>query len=103
LIDFVADYRAPTPTGAAEVAVPVLADYLMTVQDYGLRLTRGLTRNLGEKQRLDLARLPKPERLLEPKKQQLTLLSTRMPALGRLLDGPQNRLNKPEPGITLKN
>jgi len=113
LIDFVADYRAPTPTGAAEVAVPVLADYLMTVQDYGLRLTRGLTRNLGEKrtslqaaklpklaavlapprQRLDLARLPKPERLLEPKKQQLTLLSTRMPALGRLLDGPQNRLN----------
>ena len=73
------------------MAVPVLADYLVTVQDYGVRLSRGLTRNLGEKragltaakmpkleavlapprQRLDLARLPNPELLLAPKIQKL--------------------------------
>ncbi len=113
LIDFVVDYRAPTPTGAAEVAVPVLADYLVTVQDYGVRLSRGLTRNLGEKragltaakmpkleavlapprQRLDLARLPNPELLLAPKIQKLALMSARIPALGQLLNQPQNRLN----------
>lgn len=112
LIDYVADYRAPTPTGAAEVAVPVLSDYLMTVQDYGLRLTRGLRRNLAEKttglsaarlpklenvlstpqQKLDLAiaRLPKPERLFDPMRQKLELL--RLPDLSRLTQKAQSRI-----------
>ena len=125
LIDFVADYRAPTPTGAAEVAVPVREDWLETIADYGLRITRGLRRNVNEKktalsaarlprlegviaapqQRLDLAvaRLPKPERLFEPLRQRLVLAASNFPTLGRLLDGPKNRLGmvsarlRPEP------
>ncbi len=113
LIDYVADYRAPTPTGAAEVAVPVLADYRVTVQDYGVRLTRGLRRNLAEKttglsaarlpkleavlsvpqQKLDLAiaRLPKPERLLDGLRQRLALL--RLPELSHLTQGSQSRVD----------
>jgi len=105
LIDFVADYRAPTPTGAAEVAVPVREDWLETIADYGLRTTRGLRRNVNEKktalsaarlprlegvvaapqQRLDLAvaTLPRPERLLEPMRQRLMV--QRLPPLKSLL------------------
>jgi exodeoxyribonuclease VII large subunit len=105
LIDFVADYRAPTPTGAAEVAVPVREDWLETIADYGLRISRGLRRNVNEKktalsaarlprlegviaapqQRLDLAvaRLPRPERLFEPLRQRLAI--QRLPPLKSLL------------------
>ena len=36
IIDFVADFRAPTPTAAAERAVPVRADLLITVTQHGL-------------------------------------------------------------------
>ncbi|MGH6749327.1 MAG: exodeoxyribonuclease VII large subunit, partial [Methyloceanibacter sp.] len=37
IIDLVADWRTPTPTAAAERAVPVRADLLITVTGYGLR------------------------------------------------------------------
>jgi exodeoxyribonuclease VII large subunit len=33
LLDFVADYRAPTPTGAAEKAVPVRSELILKMQD----------------------------------------------------------------------
>ncbi len=70
LADFAADWRAPTPTGAAERAVPVRTELLLGVEDYGLRLGRsgqalmarrkealaGLARGLGQPgQLLDLA------------------------------------------------
>ncbi len=38
LIDFAADERAPTPTAAAEMAVPVRADLLAQVEDDGARM-----------------------------------------------------------------
>ena len=41
LIDFVADRRAPTPTGAAEMAVPVRADLRLGVEEFGARIGRG--------------------------------------------------------------
>jgi exodeoxyribonuclease VII large subunit len=54
LIDFAADRRAPTPTAAAEMAVPVRAELLEEVLDHAHRLVRALTRLAEEMtQRLD--------------------------------------------------
>ncbi|RWG64423.1 exodeoxyribonuclease VII large subunit, partial [Mesorhizobium sp.] len=39
LVDFVADMRAPTPTGAAEMAVPVKAELEATLANLGARLS----------------------------------------------------------------
>jgi exodeoxyribonuclease VII large subunit len=44
LIDYVSDKRAPTPTAAAEMAVPVRADLREAVQSYELRLHRSVRR-----------------------------------------------------------
>ena len=54
LIDYVADKRAPTPTAAAEIAVPVRADILTSLHHQQQRLSGGLQRLLHEtEQRLD--------------------------------------------------
>ena len=91
IIDYIADYRAPTPTGAAEVAVPVRADYLETVADYGMRLTRGLRRNVNEKKAgLAAAKLPRLDNVLAPPRQRLDL--ARLPSLERLIDKPKQKL-----------
>ena len=45
LIDFVADRRAPTPTAAAEMAVPVRADLLLSVDSLARRAFASWRRN----------------------------------------------------------
>ena len=49
LMDLVADWRAPTPTAAAEKAVPVRADLAAYLADISARLKRGLTRTIDSK------------------------------------------------------
>ena len=92
IIDYIADYRAPTPTGAAEVAVPVRADLLETTSDYDRRLRRALTR-ASEQARLTLnaAKLPRPESLLQPLQQRLD--TTRLPRIEALLERPAQKLS----------
>jgi len=53
LIDHAADVRAPTPTAAAEIAVPVRADLLADIASHQHRLVAGITRRLRE-QRAEL-------------------------------------------------
>ena len=44
LLDLVADQRAPTPTGAAEMVVPVRADLMVRLRDLGQRLPTSIRR-----------------------------------------------------------
>ena len=81
LIDHVADRRAPTPTAAAEMAVPVRRDLLLQVTELGSRLDHGVGTRLHQlDQRLTgLARgLPRPQQLLGLAAQRLDDLSERL-------------------------
>ena len=74
LIDYAADLRAPTPTAAAELAVPVRLDLLAALDGQAARLSRALAQGLGLRlQRLrDLARaVPRLEGLLAAPRQRL--------------------------------
>lgn len=96
LIDFVADKRAPTPTAAAEMAVPVRADWYASVMETGTRLSTALLRQLKEAHtRMEgLARgLPRPQQWLEHITQQLDMASERLMASPtRILDTLEHRL-----------
>jgi len=87
IADFVADVRAPTPSAAAELAVPVAAELLAELRVLAGRLARGL---LGEIRtgRLTLerarTRLGDPRRIIDERRQLLDDASERM---GRALGG----------------
>lgn len=92
LIDFVSDRRAPTPTAAAELAVPVRMELLAWTGEQGARLSRAATDAVQRRsQRLrDLSRaLPRAETLLESPRQRLDQISERLPSA--LIRGVQNR------------
>ena len=81
LIDHVADRRAPTPTAAAEMAVPVRRDLVLQIDDLGGRLGHAVARRVDQlAQRVGgLARgLPRPEMLLGLAAQRLDDLSERL-------------------------
>lgn len=82
LIDFASALRAPTPTAAAELAVPVRADLLDTLADLGLRAQRSERRaRLLRAERLQAvaARLPRPQALAGLARQRLDETGERLP------------------------
>jgi exodeoxyribonuclease VII large subunit len=81
LADYAADRRAPTPTAAAEMAVPVRADLALTLADLGARQRRAVYRpvELGRERLAARVRLlPRPEALLQVQTQRLDDLADRL-------------------------
>ncbi|MBN9258662.1 MULTISPECIES: exodeoxyribonuclease VII large subunit [unclassified Mesorhizobium] len=85
LVDFVSDRRAPTPTGAAEMAVPVKADLEAVLAGLSARLRTAASRNFERKRqavRAAARALPSPDQLLALPRRRLDEATSR---LGRAL------------------
>jgi exodeoxyribonuclease VII large subunit len=83
LIDFVSDRRAPTPTAAAEMATPVLADLRSAISVSDGRLSRALSRRMEEsRHRLSAAArgLPRLEDMLALASQRFDMAASRLGA-----------------------
>ena len=82
LIDFASDLRAPTPSAAAELAVPVRAELFAQLSDFQHRAEHCLARRIErgrERFDLTLCRWPEPQSLLIPIGQRLDELCERLP------------------------
>ena len=98
LIDLAADQRAPTPTGAAEMVVPVRADLQVRLRDLGHRLQgsvlRLLARRRGDFQALVRA-MPQAADVVGGARQRLDLASSRLSAgLSRSAQRQRQRFNQ---------
>ncbi|MCL2469923.1 MAG: exodeoxyribonuclease VII large subunit [Alphaproteobacteria bacterium] len=84
LVDYAADLRAPTPTAAAEMAVPVRHELLETTKKAAMRLEVALNRMLAErKDRLYFVTkaIREPSHALMPLAQRLDYLAARLARL----------------------
>ncbi len=77
LIDFVSDLRAPTPTAAAEKAVPVRDELIARIYEINLRFRKSFNNKLNNnKDRLNslIRLLGKPDQIFENKIQKLDVI-----------------------------
>ena len=81
LIDYASDRRAPTPTGAAEIAVPVRRELVERISTTSARLMSALVRGLDRKA-ADLKSasrgLPTPRAMLNENGQKLDFIASRL-------------------------
>jgi exodeoxyribonuclease VII large subunit len=72
LIDFAADYRAPTPTGAAEAVVPTKLSLFQELDNLWIRLSGTFTtRIINAKQRIEAISIKSPKQMLMEQTQRL--------------------------------
>lgn len=83
IADYVADFRAPTPTGAAEVAVPNKIDLIHQINQYKIRLNESIYKKINYlKLYLDSTKnsfvIKNPNIMFENKRQTLDLLNEKI-------------------------
>jgi exodeoxyribonuclease VII large subunit len=82
LIDFASDLRAPTPTAAAELAVPVRAELMAQLGELQHRAQHCLSRRIErghERFDLTICRWPEPQAIFAPMIQRLDEVGERLP------------------------
>ena len=107
--DFVSDLRAPTPTGAAEMAVPNIIDVKNFINQLNIRLNKDIS-NIIEfnKKRLDNYKtnyvLTNPLATFEIKEQKLdTLIDKLNNKIKNILDNNKKRLDNIKKNYTINN
>lgn len=108
IADFVADLRAPTPTGAAEMAVPTKYDIECLLKEKQSRLNNLIKNNLKTKmEKIKTLKtsfvLKNPMSLYELKEQKLdTLMDQLNKGMKSKIEGSKNKLNVLKENYTLK-
>ena len=88
IADFVADLRAPTPTGAAEMAVPNMSDLINLINQYKVRATNNINNKIDYYNNV-LDRLSKSYVLTNP----LNVYEIKEQKLSDLIDRLNNYIN----------
>lgn len=109
IADFVADLRAPTPTGAAEMAVPTVLDINNLIDNYKIRLNKNI-KNMVNTKFIKLRSLRQsfilknPMSMYEVKEQKLdSLIDTLNKDINKVLSDKDNNLNKIKMSVILQN
>ncbi len=109
IADFVADLRAPTPTAAAELAVPNMSDLKTHINQLLIRLNESIYKKVNYlKLYLESVKnsfvIKNPQIMFENKKQSLVLMNDKLNSLmlGKV-DGMKNELEKIKKSYVLVN
>ncbi len=109
IADFVADLRAPTPTGAAEMAVPTVLDIKTLIDNYKIRLNKNI-KNMVNTKFIKLRSLRQsfilknPMSMYEVKEQKLdSLIDTLNKDIKNIINDKDNSLNKIKLSVVLQN
>ncbi|MDW2958590.1 MAG: exodeoxyribonuclease VII large subunit [Alphaproteobacteria bacterium] len=95
LVDFAADHRAPTPTGAAEAVVPTKLALFQELDNMWMRLSGNFTtRLMNAKQRIESINIKSPKQVLMEQQQRLDdaertmniIISAKMNSLHQRID-----------------
>ncbi|MCI8497846.1 MAG: exodeoxyribonuclease VII large subunit [Bacilli bacterium] len=109
IADFVADLRAPTPTGAAEMAVPNITEVFKLIENYKIRLQGNASKILElSRKKLEALEgayvLKSPMAIYEVKEQKLSILIDKLENfIERQLETSKTRLEKVKSAYILKN
>ena len=99
IADFVADLRAPTPTGAAEMAVPNMVDLVKYIEQLKIRLSSNILKKINiQKLQLESLKnsyiLNNPNVLYEKNKEKLNLININLnKIINTKLENNSNKLN----------